>query len=143
MPKNIYIKGNKSLSNLQIILFLIFVGILILFIGTRFFLIGAWPVMIFGMVEFSILAVCFYIFYHRSKNIEKITLSNSIITLNRSMPNREEKVFEHNIFWTKITNERDSLSFSYGGKKTFFAKFFNYRKRTKLKNIIEKYKLRF
>ena len=143
MRKNIYITPNKSLSGKQIIMFLLLIGFLILFIGIRFVFVGAWPIIIFGIAEFTILVVCTYFFYQNSKKGEKISLSNSKIILNNTLEDKEEKVLEHNLAWTKVKNENDSLSLNYSGKKTLFARFLNNQRRVKLKKIIDRYKSRF
>lgn len=143
MKKNIYITPNKSLSGKQIIMFLIFIGFLILFIGIRFVFVGAWPIIIFGIAEFTILVICTYFFYQNSKKGEKISLTNSKIILNNTLEDKEEKILEHNLAWTKVKNENDSLSLNYSGKKTLFAKFLNNQRRVKLKKIIDRYKSRF
>mgnify|MGYP001472925692 FL=1 len=143
MRKNIYITPNKSLSGKQIIMFLLLIGFLILFIGIRFVFVGAWPIIIFGIVEFTILLVCTYFFYQNSKKGEKISLTNSKIILNNTLEDKEEKVLEHNLAWTKVKNENDSLSLKYSGKKTLFARFLNNQRRVKLKKIIDRYKSRF
>ena len=143
MKKNIYITPNKSLNGKQIIMFLLFIGFLILFIGIRFVFVGAWPIIIFGVAEFTILVVCTYFFYQNSKKGEKISLTNSKIILNNTLEDKEEKVLEHNLAWTKVKNENDSLSLNYSGKKTLFAKFLNNQRRAKLKKIIDRYKSRF
>ena len=142
MRKNIYITPNKSLSGKQIIMFLLLIGFLILFIGIRFVFVGAWPIIIFGIAEFTILVVCTYFFYQNSKKGEKISLTNSKIILNNTL-DKEEKVLEHNLAWTKVKNENDSLSLNYSGKKTLFARFLNNQRRVKLKKIIDRYKSRF
>ena len=143
MKKNIYITPNKSLNGKQIIMFLLFIGFLILFIGIRFVFVGAWPIIIFGIAEFTILVVCTYFFYQNSKKGEKISLTNSKIILNNTLEDKEEKVLEHNLAWTKVKNENDSLSLNYSGKKTLFARFLNNQRRVKLKKIIDRYKSRF
>ncbi|MDG2007091.1 MAG: DUF2244 domain-containing protein [Alphaproteobacteria bacterium] len=143
MRKNIYITPNKSLSGKQIIMFLLLIGFLILFIGIRFVFVGAWPIIIFGIAEFTILVVCTYFFYQNSKKGEKISLTNSKIILNNTLEDKEEKVLEHNLAWTKVKNENDSLSLNYSGKKTLFARFLNNQRRVKLKKIIDRYKSRF
>ena len=58
MKKQLNIKPNKSLNHKQIILFLIITGGLIFFMGVRFVIVGAWPVLIFGIIEFFILVLC-------------------------------------------------------------------------------------
>jgi uncharacterized membrane protein len=143
MRKNIYITPNKSLSGKQIIMFLLLIGFLILFIGIRFVFVGAWPIIIFGIAEFTILVVCTYFFYQNSKKGEKISLTNSKIILNNTLEDKEEKVLEHNLAWTKVKNENDSLSLNYSGKKTLFARFLNNQRRVKFKKIIDRYKSRF
>ena len=46
---------------------------------------------------------------------------------------------KYNLNWSKLKNERDSLSIIYAGKKKFFANFLSEERRIKLKKIIEKY----
>ena len=72
MKKQIDIKPNKSLNQKQIILFLTITGILIFFIGVRFVIVGAWPILIFGIIEFILLVFCTYLYVNFSK-ILKIT----------------------------------------------------------------------
>tara|TARA_B100000676_G_C17777423_1_gene680017 strand:+ start:291 stop:725 length:435 start_codon:yes stop_codon:yes gene_type:complete len=141
MQKKLHIKPNKSLNNLQILFFLFVTGILIAFIGARFVLVGAWPIIIFGIVEFCILVWCTYLFVKKLKKTEEISLDHKTMYLNNL---EGEKITERNKFnlnWTKIISEKDSLSISYAGKKKNFAKFLNEKRRNKLKRIIEKYKL--
>lgn len=143
MKKNIYISPNKSLSRKQIIMFLLFTGFLIIFIGVRFIFVGAWPIIFFGIAEFIVLVVCTYLFYENSKKGEKISLRDSKIFLDKTLEDKEYRILEYNLAWTKIKNENDSLSMSYSGKKIFFAKFLSNKRRIKLKKIIDKYKSRF
>jgi len=84
MKKNIYISPNKSLSGKQIIMFLLFIGFLIIFIGVRFIFVGAWPIIFFGIAEFIVLVVCTYLFYINSKKGEKISLRGSKIFLDKT-----------------------------------------------------------
>jgi uncharacterized membrane protein len=143
MKKNIYISPNKSLSRKKIIMFLLFTGFLIIFIGVRFIFVGAWPIIFFGIAEFIVLVVCTYLFYENSKKGEKISLRDSKIFLDKTLEDKEYRILEYNLAWTKIKNENDSLSMSYSGKKIFFAKFLSNKRRIKLKKIIDKYKSRF
>ena len=46
---------------------------------------------------------------------------------------------KYNLNWSKLKNERDSLSIIYAGKKKLFANFLSEDRRIKLKKIIEKY----
>ena len=72
MKKQIDIKPNKSLNHIQIIFFLIITGGLIFFIGARFLLVGAWPILIFGIVEFLLLVFCTILFVHYTKKKQRI-----------------------------------------------------------------------
>ena len=67
MKKQLDIKPNKSLNHKQIILFLIITGGLIFFMGVRFVIVGAWPILIFGIVEFFILVLCTYLYFNFAK----------------------------------------------------------------------------
>ena len=139
MNKNLHIKPNKSLNSLQILFFLLITGFLIIFIGARFFLFGAWPIIIFGIVEFFILVCCTIYFLRKVKKTEKISLSEKTMHLQNLDGDKIIENNKYNLNWSKIKNERDSLSIIYAGKKKFFANFLSEDRRLKLKKIIEKY----
>ena len=139
MKKQLDIKPNKSLNHKQIILFLIITGGLIFFMGVRFVIVGAWPILIFGIVEFSILVVCTYFFVKSLKKTEKISLESKSMQLERLDGDEVIEQNSYNLNWLKIKNEKNSLSVNYAGKKKFFASFLSEDRRKKLKRIIEKY----
>ncbi len=140
MQKKLHIKPNKSLTNLQILFFLFVTGFLIAFIGARFVLVGAWPIIIFGIVEFSVLVWCTILFVKKLKKTEEISLDQQTMYLNNLDGDKITEKNEYNLNWTKIINDKDSLSIAYAGKKKTFAKFLNENRRAKLKKIIERYK---
>ena len=139
MPRKLHIKPNRSLTHLQILFFLFITGFLIIFIGGRFLLVGAWPIIIFGIVEFSILVVCTYFFVKSLKKTEKISLESKSMQLERLDGDEVIEQNSYNLNWLKIKNEKNSLSINYAGKKKFFASFLSEDRRKKLKRIIEKY----
>ena len=139
MTRKLHIKPNRSLTNLQILFFLFITGFLIIFIGGRFLLVGAWPIIIFGIVEFSILVVCTYFFVKSLKKTEKISLESKYMQLERLDGDEVIEQNSYNLNWLKIKNEKNSLSVNYAGKKKFFASFLSEDRRKKLKRIIEKY----
>ena len=140
MQKKLHIKPNKSLSNLQILFFLIITGFLITFIGARFLLVGAWPIIIFGIAEFLILVSCTIYFLNKVKKTEKITFDSKTMYLENLDGKDLVEQNSYNLNWTKIDNEKGALSLTYAGKKKFFAKFLSEERRLKLKRIIEKYR---
>ena len=140
MQKKLHIKPNKSLSNLQIIFFLIITGFLITFIGARFLLVGAWPIIIFGIAEFLILVSCTIYFLNKVKKTEKISFDSKTMYLENLDGKDLVEQNSYNLNWTQIHNEKGALSLTYAGKKKFFAKFLSEERRLKLKRIIEKYK---
>ena len=139
MDKKLHIKLNKSLSNLQILFFLLITGFLIIFIGARFLLVGAWPIIIFGLAEFLILVTCTIYFLRKIKKTEKISLGEKTMYLQNLDGEEIVENNKYNLNWSKIKNERGSLSIMYAGKKKFFANFLSEDRRLKLKRIIEKY----
>ena len=139
MNKNLHIKPNKSLNNLQILFFLIITVFLIVFIRARFLLVGAWPIIIFCIIEFFILVSCTVYFLKKVKKTEKISLSEKTMHLQKLDGDTIVENNKYNLSWSKIKNERDSLSIVYAGKKKFFANFLSEERRLKLKKIIEKY----
>ena len=139
MDKKLHIKPNKSLSNLQILFFLLITGFLIIFIGARFLLVGAWPIIIFGLAEFLILVTCTIYFLRKIKKTEKISLGEKTMYLQNLDGEEIVENNKYNLNWSKIKNERGSLSIMYAGKKKFFANFLSEDRRLKLKRIIEKY----
>ncbi len=140
MKKILHIKPNKSLSNLQILFFLIITGFLITFIGARFLLVGAWPIIVFGMVEFLILVTCTFYFLKKVKKTEKISFDNQTMYLDNLDGKKLIEKNSYNLNWSQINNEKSSLSITYSGKKKLFAKFLSENKRLKLKKIIERYR---
>jgi len=140
MQKKLHIKPNKSLSNLQILFFLIITGFLITFIGARFLLVGAWPIIIFGIAEFLILVSCTIYFLNKVKKTEKITFDSKTMYLENLDGKDLVEQNSYNLNWAKIHNEKGALSLTYAGKKKFFAKFLSEERRLKLKRIIEKYR---
>ena len=139
MIKKLHIKPNRSLSNLQILFFLFITGFLIIFIGARFLLVGAWPIIIFGIVEFSVLVICTYLFVKNLNKTEKISLESKSMQLEQLDGDKIVEQNSYNLNWLKIKNEKNSLSVNYSGKKKLFAGFLSEDRRKKLKRIIEKY----
>ena len=139
MIRKLHIKPNRSLSNLQILFFLFITGFLIIFIGARFLLVGAWPIIIFGIVEFSVLLICTYFFVKNLKKTEKISLESKSMQLEQLNGDTVVEQNSYNLNWLKIKNEKNSLSVNYSGKKKLFAGFLSEDRRKKLKRIIEKY----
>ena len=124
MKRQIDIKPNKSLNHIQIIFFLIITGCLIFFIGARFLLVGAWPILIFGIVEFLLLVICTMVFIHYSKNKQRIILNRDEVRIQKL---KDEGIVDdqsYNLHWSSIKNEKNNLSLSYAGKKNIFAQLF-------------------
>jgi uncharacterized membrane protein len=143
MKKQITIKPNKSLNNKQIIYFLIFTGLIIFFIGIRFSILGAWPILIFGLIEFGILTTCTFLYYNYTKNKQTLTLNKNEIQIQKIFDQEIVDNQKYNLHWSQIKNNQDSLSLHYAGKKNIFANFLSGKKRLKLKKIIERYKSRY
>ena len=102
MTRKLHIKPNRSLTNLQILFFLFITGFLIIFIGGRFLLVGAWPIIIFGIVEFSILVVCTYFFVKSLKKTEKISLESKSMQLERLDGDEVIEQNSYNLNWLMI-----------------------------------------
>jgi len=143
MKKQITIKPNKSLNNKQIIYFLIFTGLIIFLIGIRFSILGAWPILIFGLIEFGILTTCTFLYYNYTKNKQTLTLNKNEIQIQKIFDQEIVDNQKYNLHWSQIKNNQDSLSLHYAGKKNIFANFLSGKKRLKLKKIIERYKSRY
>ena len=142
MKKQLDIKPNKSLNHKQILLFLAITGGLIFFMGVRFVIVGAWPILIFGIVEFLILAFCTYLYFNFAKRSEIIILNQEEIRIQKLKDQEIEDEQSYNIHWSRLKNNKDDLSIHYAGKKNAFAKFLSPHRRLKLKKIIERYKSR-
>ena len=140
MKRQIDIKPNKSLNHIQIIFFLIITGCLIFFIGARFLLVGAWPILIFGIVEFLLLVFCTILFVHYTKKKQRIILNKDEVRIQKLQDEGIVDDQSYNLHWSSIKNEKNNLSLSYAGKKNIFAQFLSHARRLKLKKIIEKYK---
>ena len=142
MKKQLLIKPNKSLNHKQIILFLVITGGLIFFMGVRFVIVGAWPILIFGIIEFLILVFCTYLYFNFAKKKEKIILNQEEIRIQKLKDNEIEDDQSYNLHWSSLKNNKDNLSVHYAGKKNAFARFLSPQRRLKLKKIIERYKSR-
>ena len=142
MKKQLDIKPNNSLNHKQIILFLIITGGLIFFMGVRFVIVGAWPILIFGIVEFFILVLCTYLYFNFSKKKERIILNQEELKIQKLNDQEIEDDQSYNLHWSSLKNNKDDLTVHYAGKKNAFAKFLSPQRRLKLKKIIERYKSR-
>ena len=142
MKKQLNIKPNKSLNHKQIILFLIITGGLIFFMGIRFVIAGAWPILIFGIVEFLILVLCTYLYFNFAKKKERIILNQEELQIQKLNDQEIEDDQSYNLHWSSLKNNKDDLTVYYAGKKNTFAKFLSPKRRLKLKKIIERYKSR-
>ena len=123
MKRQIDIKPNKSLNHIQIIFFLIITGCLIFFIGARFLLVGAWPILIFGIVEFLLLVFCTILFIQYSKKKQRIILNRDEVRIQKL---KDEGIVDdqsYNLHWSSIKNEKNNLSLSYAGKKIYLRSF--------------------
>ncbi len=141
MKKRLDIKPNKSLNHKQIILFLTITGGLIFFIGIRFVIVGAWPILIFGIVEFLILVFCSYLYFNFAKKKRGLFLIERD-EIQKIMIREIEDDQSYNLHWSSLKNNKDDLSINYAGKKNVFARFLSPQRRLKLKKIIERYKSR-
>jgi uncharacterized membrane protein len=142
MKKQLDIKPNKSLNHKQIILFLIITGGLIFFMGVRFVIIGAWPILIFGIIEFFILVLCTYLYFNFAKKKERIILNQEELKIQKLNDQKIEDDQSYNLHWSSLKNNKNDLTVNYAGKKNTFAKFLSPQRRLKLKKIIERYKSR-
>ena len=142
MKKQLDIKPNKSLNHKQIILFLIITGGLIFFMGVRFVIVGAWPILIFGIIEFLILVFCSYLYFNFAKKKERIILDQEKMKIQKLNDQEIEDYQSYNLHWSSLKNNKDDLSIHYAGKKNAFARFLSPQRRLKLKKIIERYKSR-
>jgi uncharacterized membrane protein len=142
MKKQLDIKPNKSLNHKQILLFLAITGGLIFFMGVRFVIVGAWPILIFGIIEFLILTFCTYLYFNFAKRREIIILNQEEIRIQKLKDQEMEDDQSYNIHWSRLKNNKDDLSIHYAGKKNAFARFLSPHRRLKLKKIIERYKSR-
>lgn len=142
MKKQIDIKPNKSLNQKQILLFLTITGGLIFFIGVRFVIVGAWPILIFGIIEFLILVFCTYLYVNFTKRKERVILDQKEMKIQKLDDKEIVSDQSYNLYWSNIKNNRDNLTLNYAGQKKIFAKFLNPQRRLKLKKIIERYKSR-
>ena len=142
MKKRLDIKPNKSLNHKQIILFLTITGGLIFFIGVRFLIVGAWPILIFGIIEFLILVFCSYLYFNFAKKKERIILNQEELKIQKLNDQEIEDDQSYNLHWSSLKNNKDDLTVHYAGKENTFAKFLSPQRRLKLKKIIERYKSR-
>jgi uncharacterized membrane protein len=124
MKKQLDIKPNKSLNHKQIILFLIITGGLIFFMGVRFVIVGAWPILIFGIVEFFILVFCTYLYFNFAKKKERIILNQEELKIQKLNDQKIEDDQSYNLHWSKLKNNKDDLTVHYAGKKKYIRKIF-------------------
>ena len=110
--------------------------------GVRFVIVGAWPILIFGIIEFLILVFCTYLYFNFAKKREKIILNQEEIRIQKLKDHEIEDDQSYNLHWSSLKNNKDNLSVHYAGKKNVFARFLSPQRRLKLKKIIERYKSR-
>ena len=104
MKKQINIKPNKSLNQKQILLFLTITGGLIFFIGVRFVIVGAWPILIFGIIEFLILVFCTYLYVNFTKRKERIILDQQEMKIQKLDDKEIVSDQSYNLYWSNIKN---------------------------------------
>ena len=124
MKKQLDIKPNKSLNHKQIILFLIITGGLIFFMGVRFVIVGAWPILIFGIIEFFILVLCTYLYFNFAKKKERIILNQEELQIQKLNDQEIEDDQSYNLHWSSLKNNKDDLTLHYAGKKNTIRKIF-------------------
>ena len=112
MKKQLDIKPNKSLNHKQIILFLIITGGLIFFMGVRFVIVGAWPILIFGIVEFFILVLCTYLYFNFAKKKERIILNQEELKIQKLNNQEIEDDQSYNLHWSSLKNNKDCLLYT-------------------------------
>jgi uncharacterized membrane protein len=110
--------------------------------GVRFVIVGAWPILIFGIIEFLILVFCTYLYFNFAKKREKIILNQEEIRIQKLKDHEIEDDQSYNLHWSSLKNNKDNLSVHYAGKKNAFARFLSPQRRLKLKKIIDHYKSR-
>ena len=110
--------------------------------GVRFVIIGAWPILIFGIIEFFILVLCTYLYFNFAKKKERIILNQEELKIQKLNDQKIEDDQSYNLHWSSLKNNKNDLTVTYAGKKNTFAKFLSPQRRLKLKKIIERYKSR-
>lgn len=85
-------------------------GVLILlctFGGIRFTLIGAWPVAAFLFLDLIALWFAFYLNYRRARVREEITLTDTLLTVRRTMPNGMSESWRFEPYWVKLNLSKE------------------------------------
>ncbi len=74
----------------------------------RFTLIGAWPVAAFLFVDLIALWFAFYLNYHRAMVQEEVTLTDTILTVRRTLPNGSVESWAFEPYWVKLNLIKDA-----------------------------------
>jgi uncharacterized membrane protein len=83
-------------------------GILVaisLTIGLRFLLLGAWPVLVFSVLEVPLLGVLLAINLRRARACELILLDRQAITVTQTDPGGRRKTFSLAVAWLQVNLE--------------------------------------
>lgn len=76
--------------------------------GIRFTLIGAWPVAAFLFIDLIALWFAFYLNYRRARVQEEITLTDTILTVRRTLPNGSVESWVFEPYWVKSNLIKDA-----------------------------------
>lgn len=121
----------RSLGRKGFRVFFLIVGILTFGHGLFFFLTGAWPVMIFFGLDFSLLYGAFYLNYRSGRAKEEVSVARTDVSIRKYSPSGKMVEHHFNPFWARFHVKRHSeigivsMNVTGEGKHTDIGSFLN------------------
>ncbi|NVJ99762.1 MAG: DUF2244 domain-containing protein [Alphaproteobacteria bacterium] len=132
---------HRSLKPDQFRRLFIFLIVIVSVAALRFVAVGAWPVMIFLLLDIGAVWLAFHISYRSARLYETVQLSEKDLILTRVHPGGQVESWRFDPYWVKldlttIDEDRNQLSLSSHGKTVIFGSFLTPTDRRQLKTAL-------
>lgn len=94
-------RPNCSLTPKQTLVVFCIIAILTLLLAIAFVIIGAWPILLFSVMELVALAYCFEHILRHASDYERLTIDADTVIVETHEPDHDER-FELNGYWLRI-----------------------------------------
>ena len=138
---NLKIYPNKSLTLITLIVFSVIFFLTTVFASLYFFLLGAWPVSIFLLIDFGLVFYAFNSYKVRSRIYDRIILNNKLLVINVNKDgSKVKKIIEPTWLRLKVYSDRKKqyLSIISKGKCVKVGEFLNVNELVDLAKEVKK-----
>jgi uncharacterized membrane protein len=113
--------------------FLVVMGLLCVInfvVGVGFFILGAWPVLIFCGLDVLIIYIAFKLNYRSGRRFETVELTPELLTVTRIEPSGRRASYEFNPYWVRVDltehhDGRTELVLAHHEQHLSFGRFMN------------------